>query len=292
MKWLQSVMLACVVCIFISACASISFHESTLKAPEQAIAIPPKQVVIDEEPDALIQDEPKFTPASTCVEEALPGSNTKAEDAEEEALKEQGSVPTADTPLQEASIEGNMAENDAGYTESDDCLQYALQPQESALQTSGHEDSSQDAHIKLALKHFGLKPELDNSQIKVTYNSEELFSCFLLSSYSKQPYPRPLTIDKATGAVCTLADFFSHTDSSWKALLRDIVSDEALARGMTLLCEVPPVSGNHPFYIAEGVIVLVYRPYEITTFEGGSPCFALPMNELKAYTSGAYGIGN
>jgi hypothetical protein len=74
-------------------------------------------------------------------------------------------------------------------------------------------------------------------------------------------------------------------------VLPDIITEIADERGMTLLCEVPPISDDQPFYIDKEDIVLVYRPYEITTYDAGEPCFELPMREIAPYTTGAYGIG-
>jgi hypothetical protein len=136
--------------------------------------------------------------------------------------------------------------------------------------------------------------ETETLPVRVTCNTPLLFSC---GAEGEKRSGRngftlyPVTVDMHNGKVLSLSDFFSATDGEWKSILPDIVTEIANDKGMTLLCEVPPVSEDQPFYIDKGDIVLVYRPYEITTYDAGEPCFALPMREIAPYTTGAYGIG-
>ncbi len=130
--------------------------------------------------------------------------------------------------------------------------------------------------------------------VNITYNSDELLSCVVevigLDGGTANALV-PLTLDLKTGDSCKLSDFFSKEDTGWKGLIPDLVTDIAKQKELTLLCEVPPVGEDQPFHIEDGKIVLLYRPYEITTYEAGAPAFVLPEKELAPYLSGAYGIG-
>ena len=99
-----------------------------------------------------------------------------------------------------------------------------------------------------------------------------------------------LNIDMATGLEKPISAFFSGEDASWRGALADVVSQVAGQQQITLLNEIPPVADDQMFYVVgNGEIVLVYRPYEITTYQGGYPCFSLPTEALQEYATGAYG---
>ena len=292
MRWLKSTMLVCAASICITACTFAPSLEQTAPNITQEISPVPGHAALSEETVSAFQDEPEPAPSASSVEETELNPKVKAEHASEEAYSDKALRAVAIAPSTE-DLEESQKDEDTEKDDfrSTDCSRYALQPLDSAPIISDGGNSSQERDLKQTLKRFELTSNLEIEKVKVTFNSDVLFSCLVLSGSSKQASLRPITIDKATGSECRLSDFFSQTDTSWKALLRDIVFDEALARGLTLLCDVPPVSGSHPFYIDKGVIVLVYRPFEITTFEAGSSCFARPMDEIGSYLTGAYGIG-
>lgn len=148
-----------------------------------------------------------------------------------------------------------------------------------------------DTLISSALSYHGLPQENINSSFIVTCLSDELFSCLVYLETDSSLTIAPYTYAIKEQRVCTVADFFSASNTGWKSVLPDIVTRSALERGMTLLCEIPPVTQEQLFYIDGGSIALLYRPYEITTFEFGSPSFVLSMDEIAEYTIGAYGIG-
>jgi len=147
-------------------------------------------------------------------------------------------------------------------------------------------------YVQSALARAGI-PEDAAYSVQVTYHSGQLLSCLVQTRDQSGGAGElvPVTIDLKTGDVCRLSDFFSKDDTGWKGVLPDIVTNSAHRQGLTLLCEVPPVTDDQPFFIEDGSIVLLYRPYEITTYEAGAPRFVLPMQEIRAYLSGAYGIG-
>lgn len=155
-------------------------------------------------------------------------------------------------------------------------------------------DATAMEYVFQALARAGINAETENLHVQVTCNTSLLFSC--IAEVEKQSGKNgsslyPVTVDMHNGKVLSLSDFFSSADREWRSVLPDIVTEIADEKGMTLLCEVPPVSDDQPFYINQGDIVLVYRPYEITTYDSGEPCFELPMREIAPYTTGAYGIG-
>lgn len=147
--------------------------------------------------------------------------------------------------------------------------------------------------IPRALVKEGISPTAEYV-VNITYNSKELLSCVVEVIGADGGTANalvPVTLDLKTRSSCKLSDFFSKEDTGWKGLIPDIVTDMAKQKNLTLLCEVPPVGDDQPFYIEGGSIVLLYRPYEITTYEAGAPTFVLPEEELAPYLSGAYGIG-
>ena len=147
-------------------------------------------------------------------------------------------------------------------------------------------------YVQNALKAAGIPADASYT-VEVTYNTGELFSCLvhIKGEAAKVEDLLPVTVALSTGTPCTLSDFFSSKDTGWKSLLPDIVTRLAHSEGLTLLCEVPPVTDDQPFYIEDGNIILVYRLYEIATYDAGAPRFMLPMQEIRGYLSGAYGIG-
>lgn len=149
-----------------------------------------------------------------------------------------------------------------------------------------------DDYLQLVVNGLGLNISTDVFDIQITHQSEELFSCLVeIEEPGGAISTKPFTCRLQDGQPCSLGAFFSDTDTGWKGLLPDLVTEEALNQGMTLLCDVPPVTEGHPYYIDNGSIVLLYRPYEITTFEAGAPRFMLDMQALADYTTGAYGVG-
>lgn len=149
-----------------------------------------------------------------------------------------------------------------------------------------------EPYLQLVLEGLGLNISTDVFDIRITYQTEELFSCLVeIEEPNGATTKKPFTCSLRDGRPCELGTFFLDTDTGWKGLLPDLVTEAATERGMTLLCEVPPVTENHPYYIEDGSIVLLYRPYEITTYEAGTPSFKLDMQAIREYTSGAYGVG-
>lgn len=147
--------------------------------------------------------------------------------------------------------------------------------------------------IPRALLNEGISPTAEY-RVDITHTSKELFSCVVEvidTDGGAGGTLVPLTIDLHTGQSCKLSDFFVKSDTSWKGLLPDLVTAQAQRKNLTLLCEVPPVGEDQPFYIKDGKIVLLYRPYEITTYEAGTPQFVLREKDIAPYLSGAYGIG-
>lgn len=149
-----------------------------------------------------------------------------------------------------------------------------------------------EPYLEFVVAGLDLNISTDVFDIRITHESGELFSCVVeIEEPGGAITKKPFTCRLRDGQPCNLGTFFSDTDTGWKGLLPDLVTEDALQRGMTLLCDVPPVTENQPYYIENGSIVLLYRPYEITTYEAGAPSFRLDMQALAEYTTGAYGIG-
>lgn len=162
-----------------------------------------------------------------------------------------------------------------------------------SLQNVAEIGSAIRVQIPRALVKEGFPPTAEYV-VHVTYSSKVLLSCLVEVIGADEGAENtliPVTVDLKTGERCKLSDFFTKKDTGWRGLLPDLVTEQAQKMNLTLLCEVPPVGDDQPFYIEDGKIVLLYRPYEIATYEAGAPTFVLPEEELTPYLSGAYGIG-
>ncbi len=149
-----------------------------------------------------------------------------------------------------------------------------------------------DQYVQQVLEAMGMQGAKESiGTATVTHCSDELISCVIDVQSGSQPGLYAYTYSLKEGKQCKLGDFFSNVDTGWRGLMADMVAKQAQERDLMLLCIVPPVMEDHPFYIQNGNIVLLYRPYEITTYEAGFPRFELDMQALNEYMTHAYGIG-
>ncbi len=95
----------------------------------------------------------------------------------------------------------------------------------------------------------------------------------------------PMTFDAATGKEITLAECFRAEDDAWRSVIPDIVTDQANSTGMVLLSDILPIGDEQLFYLTGSSLVILYRPYEITTCLSGWPEFGIGYDRLSAYFS-------
>ena len=93
----------------------------------------------------------------------------------------------------------------------------------------------------------------------------------------------PMTFRAADCAQLTLGDLFDPENERWRGLIPDIVMLQAEKDGLTLLCDVMPAADDQGYYLTADALVLVYRPYEITTYSAGWPEFSIPLNQLVEF---------
>ncbi|OQB24704.1 MAG: hypothetical protein BWY11_00926 [Firmicutes bacterium ADurb.Bin182] len=100
----------------------------------------------------------------------------------------------------------------------------------------------------------------------------------------------PLTFDSATGDACKLSGFFDAKDERWRYVLPDIVEAQAKRRGITLLSDLLPVKDEQSYYLyddsGESMLVLIFNPYEITTYAAGTPQFFIPLSDIEHLLGG------
>lgn len=264
-----------------SACAS-----PALISIEQQMAIP----LATKEPIKKSTAQAETTMPSLEVQ----SKDTAAVQATPAAAAE---LPSA-TPVQTKSEAAAKTETVAPFKSTDNVLEQEKMDGNDAKEaatipnaTMAEGNTSNINYINLVISELGLSNTIEHYEISVTHQSDELISCLVELKNGNSSTLIPYTYSLRQQRVCRLGDFFSKTNTGWKSLLPDLVTREALAQGMILLCDVPPVTENHPFYILNDSIVLLYRPYEITTYEAGSPQFVINMQEIKEYTTGAFGIG-
>lgn len=93
----------------------------------------------------------------------------------------------------------------------------------------------------------------------------------------------PLTYDIASGKEVALENCFLDSTQAWRAYLPDAVTLQAGARGMVLLSDIAPIADGQFFFTTGKSLVLVYRPYEISTYAAGWPEFAIPLESLSEW---------
>lgn len=130
------------------------------------------------------------------------------------------------------------------------------------------------------------------SEYSIKTNTDGILS-LLVQVYSlkdgEQLAVLPLTFDSGTGDICSLSVYFDGEGEQWRYTLPEIVESQASRRGITLLSELLPIKDDQSYYIMDdsGVIklVLLYRPYEITTYAAGTPQFFIPISEIRDFLS-------
>lgn len=93
----------------------------------------------------------------------------------------------------------------------------------------------------------------------------------------------PMTFDVATGNEILIQDCFGSVDDRWRSVLPDIVTNQMESIDMTLLSDVLPIADGQLFYLTGRSLVLLYRPYEITTFLSGWPEFSIGYDLISSY---------
>lgn len=95
----------------------------------------------------------------------------------------------------------------------------------------------------------------------------------------------PMTFDVATAKEIPLESCFVSDDDAWRSVIPDLVARQAAVINMTLLSDVMPIGDGQLYYLTGRTLVILYRPYEITTNLAGWPEFSLPLNQLSPYFS-------
>lgn len=92
-----------------------------------------------------------------------------------------------------------------------------------------------------------------------------------------------MTYDIQSGQLCSISDLFDQEDERWRGVMPDIITAQAEAKGITLLCDVMPIADGQKFFISEDKVVLVYELYEIATWSAGEPKFSIPISQLAQF---------
>lgn len=92
----------------------------------------------------------------------------------------------------------------------------------------------------------------------------------------------PMTFDVLTGEELAIEDCFDPENESWRSIIPDAVRAQAKSAGMVLLSDILPIEDGQFFYLTGRSLVILYRPYEITTYSAGWPEFAVGYDVLSA----------
>lgn len=90
----------------------------------------------------------------------------------------------------------------------------------------------------------------------------------------------PVTLDVATGGEIALENCFDPENEAWRSVVPDVIRRQAESIGMLLLSDVLPMENGQLFYLTSHSVVILYRPYEITTYLGGWPEFSVSYETL------------
>lgn len=121
---------------------------------------------------------------------------------------------------------------------------------------------------------------------KITTNSNGLLSAVLdVRDLETGELLQTLSLnyDVKTGDKLCIADYFDDENDRWRRVLPDIVALQAQDKGLTLLCDVMPVTDEQLYYISGNALVLMYRQYEIATYADPVPQFSIPISQLAEF---------
>ncbi len=97
-----------------------------------------------------------------------------------------------------------------------------------------------------------------------------------------------LNLDVNTGKVLTLGDFFGQ-DENYKDIVSRKILEQIAASPEMYFEEAPDtvakITGDQPFYIGDGQIVIYFAQYEIAPYAAGMPEFAVPLPHMPGMNS-------
>lgn len=93
----------------------------------------------------------------------------------------------------------------------------------------------------------------------------------------------PINIFSDDGTWCTIGLLMATDDDTWRGVMPDIIIEQATLYGLTLLSDVNPIADDRPFFIDDesNCIVLLYRPYEITTTYDDVNAYDIPIADIS-----------
>ncbi|HWQ58274.1 MAG TPA: DUF3298 domain-containing protein, partial [Clostridia bacterium] len=100
----------------------------------------------------------------------------------------------------------------------------------------------------------------------------------------------PMTFDVATAQEILFEDCFDPENDAWRSVIPDFVTRQAKLLNMTLLSDIMPIEDGQLFYLTGRTLVVLYRPYEITTYLAGWPEFSISLDQLSPYFSGGAAV--
>lgn len=145
-----------------------------------------------------------------------------------------------------------------------------------------------NAHIREAVD--GLLPEgARRVDYRVACHREGVIS-LVFFAYDQTSYEARgvacLTLDCAGGGVVDMRALFDDPNERWRAVLPDIVTEQAAARELPLISDVMPARDDQLYYLCDEGLVLVYRLYEIAAYAAGWPTFVIPYHEAAQLAYG------
>ena len=131
--------------------------------------------------------------------------------------------------------------------------------------------------------------ECEATGVTVSYSAE--FNRFGLLSFLLQCRTadgRTIAVDTAnfdcdTGRRVFLSDCFGTGSTDYPQRLEELVLHSIETGGGTLLAEGPDITDSTPFLFTFGGMYIVFREYELLSFDAGSPRIKVSVGQLTGY---------
>lgn len=138
--------------------------------------------------------------------------------------------------------------------------------------------------IEKAFRDFAGDCESQGGRItySVEFNRFGLLSVLMTCTIpgGKELYSRAANFDSDTGRQVFLSDCFGSGEAGHASRLEELVAGSVDSSGSTLLAVQPPISDDTDFIFAPDGICLLFREYELFTYDAGAPRISITLDEL------------
>lgn len=116
----------------------------------------------------------------------------------------------------------------------------------------------------------------------IEFNNYGLVS-FLMTSFDRDGgafFVDAASFNSDNGRRVRLSDCFGSIETDYTSRLRDIVTRYIEANKLTLVSEIPPINDDSLFLFTYDGLFLVYREYELATYDAGMPRIRVKLSNV------------